>query len=189
MKSVFLFTTRLRMYWVLLPIAALLSACIAYNTKEAGAFGLYPLIILLCGAILFIFIYFFRAVKISFDEIKSIGAFSGRDSAVITEGKTLILEHLRGGRLQITLFGNDGILPELDWMKSTGDAPRDIALYRGKVIWYRYSVNKILRYFGFNKEDILAIRSAECEKVHSNIATATLDKENGNINVKINKTV
>ncbi len=191
MKKIFLFSTRLRVYWVLMPILALLALCIRFNSKEAGMFMLYPLIILLIGSVIFIFIYFWRAVSLSYDEIRHVGLFSGRDSAVITEGKTLILEKIRGGRLHITLFGNDGVLPELNWMKSTAQAPRDISLFRGKVIWYRYSVKRILSLFGVSGEDCEKILLGDLSRINTEIATVTQDTENGHtkIRVRINKTI
>ena len=191
MKKIFLFSTRLRVYWVLMPLLLLLSLCIRFNSKEAGTFMLYPLIILLIGGMVFICIYFFRAVRLSYDEIRHVGLFSGRDSAVITEGKALILEKIRGGRLHITLFGNDGVLPELSWLKSTTQAPRDISLFRGKVIWYSYSVKRILSFFAVSGEDCKKILLGEISRIDTEIATVTLEAENepAKIKIRINKTV
>lgn len=177
------------MYWVLLPLIALLTACIYYNHSSSGLLKLYPLIFLLIAGMVFIFVYFYRAVKISYDEIKYIGRFSSRDSAIINAGKTLILKKLRGNRLQITLFGNDGVLPDLDWMKSTGESPRDISLFRGKVIWYNHSVKRILRYFDFDNAACNQILSGEVKELSSTLATVTVDSESETINIRINKTI
>ena len=189
MKSLFLFGTKLRMYWVILPIALLLAICIRYNSESDALLMLFPLITVLILGIIFIFIYYFRAVRISYDEIRHVGLFSGRDSAIINEGKTLILKRLGGNRLQITLFGNDGILPELDWLKSTGDAPRDISLFRGKVIFYKRSAVKIMQYFGLTATECNQILAGELCEIKTELSFVTRDTENGDIYIRIDKTI
>lgn len=157
MKSIYLFGTRLLMYWVMLPVGALLGLCIAYNKHAENLFKFYPLIIASILGLIFIFIYFFRVIRISYDEIRYIGLFTSRDSAVINEGKTLIIERGRGKRLKVSLFGNDGVLADLDWLKSTGDAPRDISLFRGKAIGGERAVRKVLKFFAVGEDDIKEI--------------------------------
>ena len=103
MKSVFLFRTKFRMYWVLLPLLALLLASIYYNRFADNLLKLYPIItVTICGMI-FILIYFFRGIKISYDEIRDVGLFSGHDSAIINEGKTLIFKIKKRGQ-SLVLF-------------------------------------------------------------------------------------
>ena len=176
MKKTFLFCTRLYYYWVLLPLIFLLAVCIDSNSDATNLLKLYPLIVLTVLGMVFILIYFFRAIEISYSEIKYLGLFSSRDSAIINEGKTLILTPIGRGRIKVTLFGNDGVLPDFSWAKSTGDSPRDISLFRGKTIGGKRSCRKIMKFFGvdtcdfndifkggFNKEyDIVSVSSEEC---------------------------
>ena len=91
MKNTFLFCSRLRVYWCEIPIVGILLLCIKYNDYSEGLYKLYLLMAFSALASIFILIYFFRAIKLSFEEIRYIGLFSSRDSAIITEGKTIIL--------------------------------------------------------------------------------------------------
>ena len=192
MKKIFLFCTRLRMYWVLLPIAALLGACIAYNEHADNLLKFYPLIILSIAAIIFIFIYFFRVISVSYDEIRYIGLFTSRDSAMINEGKTIIVERVgRAKKFAISLFGNDGVVADLDWLKSTGDAPRDISLFRGKATGGDAAIRRLLLYFGASKELSETIlrgieATADCELTS---IEHTVTDEKSTIKIHINKTV
>lgn len=161
MKKIFLFSTRLRVYWVLLPIAALFTACVFYNQYSKTLFKFYPLMALLIGATVFIIVYFFQGIRLGYDEIRSIGLFSSRDSAVITEGKNLILREIKHGKLELVLFGNDGVLPELDWMKSSGDAPRDISLFRGITYGGKRSFSRIAKFFGLSDGELSKLYSGE----------------------------
>ena len=90
-KSLFLPSNFLRPIIVVLPQAALLVGAILMNDTVDTLMRLYPLMAACALGIIFTFVYFFKAVVLSKDEIKYIGPFSSRDSAVINEGKTLIL--------------------------------------------------------------------------------------------------
>ena len=191
MKSVFLFRTKFRMYWVLLPLLALLLASIYYNQFADNLLKLYPIItVTICGMI-FILIYFFRGIKISYDEIRDVGLFSGRDSAIINEGKTLIFKIKKRGRVDITLWGNDGVTADLDWLKSTGDAPRDISLFRGKTIGGKRAVKRVLKYFEVPDFDIVRILlNEEFEKDYSIVSVKCEAEDDCKIiNIKMNITV
>ena len=190
MKKLYLLTTRLAALWVLLPLSFLLTLSITHNSAEAGTFGLYPLIILNIGAIIFSLIYFFRVIKISYTEIKHIGYFSTRDRSEINEGKTLILERLGRGKVKIILFGNDGVLPGLDWMKSAYSAPKDIVLFRGYARYGSFTVKRILSFFGAKNFDISALLEGDCtcEGEFTTITSITED-ETRRIKIRINKTV
>ena len=72
-------------------------------------------------------------------------------------------------------MGNDGVTADLDWLKSTGDAPRDISLFRGKAIGGNKTVRRIMRFFEIPNEDI--------EKALDNngfVGDYTLASENAN---------
>ncbi len=179
------------MYWVELPLAALLTACLFYNRYADGFMKLYPLIIALTVGMAVILVYYFRGIRISYDEIRYIGLFTSRDSAVITEGKTLIIKELPHGKLEITLFGNDGVLPELDWVKSTGDAPRDISLFRGKTIGRRRTVAKVMSYFGVPKDEAADLLLQDSFSSVYPIAEVSGEVQDGKmtVRIKITKTV
>ena len=179
------------MYWVLLPLLILLGAACYYNQFADNFLKLYPIITVTVGGIIFIVIYFFRGIKISYDEIRDVGLFSGRDSAMINEGKTLILKRVKHGRVEITLFGNDGVTAGLDWLKSTGEAPRDISLFRGKAIGGNKTIRRIMRFFEIPEEDIekaLSDNEFSCDRTLASVRREEID-ECAVINIIINKTV
>jgi len=191
MKSVFLFCTKLRVYWCELPLFLLLALCIIYNEHSTGLYGLYLLGILCVAAIIFVFIYFFRAIAISFDEIRYIGLFSSRDRAVITEGKTVIIRVLGKRKLRITLFGNDGVNPGFDWMKATQNAPRDICLFRGKTIGGQGAIKRVLKFFGADACDFESILTEKSfSKSYENVTvTASIVDDAREIKIRMDKTV
>ena len=82
MKKISLLSTALPMYLTELPVIYLLYVAIKYNKNVEGPFKLYPLILGLIGIAIFIFIYLFRVVVISYDTIKSIGPFSSKEKEV-----------------------------------------------------------------------------------------------------------
>ena len=171
MKFVFLFCTKLRVYLTELPVILLLAVAIHYNDGSDALFKLYPLQIFLGLVILFILVYFFRAITITYDEIRYHGLFSSRDSAVINKDKTIIITMKPARRLTVELFGNDGQLPALDWLKDSDAPPVDIFLFRGKAVGGKRTVRSVLKYFGVPEEDILrafedSSYSSECEDVY-----------------------
>lgn len=144
-----------------LPVIGLLVLAIYFNGSAGGDLKLYPLITVLSLAVIFILIYLFRVVVISAEEIRAIGPFSSKDKAIINKDKTLILTLKERGRLIVTLFGNDGERPALDWAKGDDYIPVDINLFREKVEGRRRSARKILRFFGIPSSDISAILSPD----------------------------
>ena len=76
MKSVFLFSTKLKVFLIEIPPTVLLVPAIIYNNNVKTLMKLYPLIIALLGIIIFSAVYFFRAVKITNEEIRCVGPFS-----------------------------------------------------------------------------------------------------------------
>ena len=190
MKPIYIFASRLRAFWVLVPMSIVLFLALKYNDATNHWVKLYPLIIFSIGAIIFTFVYLFRFIAISYSEIKYIGYFSSRDSAMITEGKTLILKEDKLGKVKVILFGNDGVLPGLDWMKNTYSAPKDIVLFRGNVTGGKISIKRILKFFGADKDMIASFMtdSVEFECEYTTI-TSVRSEEEDSIKIKINKTI
>ena len=155
-KSLFLPSNFLRPIIVALPQAALLVGAILMNDTVDTLMRLYPLMAACVLGIIFTFVYFFKAVVLSKDEIKYIGPFSSRDSAVINEGKTLILTKKPKGKLAIDLFGNDGVNASLDWLKSETTV-RDVYLFKGKVLGGALAARSVLKFFGVSVTDAVAL--------------------------------
>ena len=192
MKSNFLFCTRLRFYWVELPLILLMTLAIHYNKHSTALLKLYPLLVFCGAAMIFVIVFFFRLIQISYDEIKYVGLFSSRDKALINEGKTLIFRIEKRNKLQVTLFGNDGVTAELDWLKNSGEAPRDTDLFRGKAIGGRRAVKQVLYAFGVETEAVekLLYTDEECG-FDFELASPFAYTEDGAriVKIRINKTI
>ena len=157
MRSVHLFKMRLWVYLIEIPLMFLLMVCWNMNDKVEGLLKLYPLMIALAAFIVFLAVYFFRVVEISWEEIRDIGLFSAKDDAVINKGKKLSIKLLSRGRIKLELIGHDGEYAGFDWMKPEDGEPSDIALYRGNAYGGKGALRKILTYFGADAEDASAI--------------------------------
>ncbi len=152
MKSIYLFCTKPWVYLTELPVLILLAVSIAFNGKSEEKLKFYPLIILLIFSAIFIFIYFFKMISITTDEIKYIGLFSSKDSAFIKEKKTLEISLHRFGNIRLLLFGDAAEAPAFEWMKAEDVAHREICLFRGRALGGKYFAKKILNYFALDKE-------------------------------------
>ncbi len=152
----------MRVYLTELPLIILFIITLCYNKYSEEVMKLYPLLIFLGAVMIFILIYFFRAISISFDRIKYHGLYSSRDSAEIDEGKELILTVCEKHKIRVELFGNDGTAPELSWVKPGTDyKPVDIFLFRGKAVGGKRTVKSILKYFGVEESDMDSVFSSD----------------------------
>ena len=163
MKKIYLFCTRLRAYWMLLPLGGILALGIIFNGEDAGLLHLYPLIIASILGICFVLVYFARFISISFDTVKYIGPFSSKDRATVKKDRTFNIRMLPHGKIKISLWGDDGPC-DFSWLKpkegedaEPDDKPRDICLFRGKTFGGKRTVKRILKYFGADKLDFDSI--------------------------------
>ncbi len=154
MKSVYLFCTKLWVYLTELPVLILLAVAISLNGKSEETLKFYPLIIFLILAAIFIFIYFFRMISLSTDEIKVIGLFSSKDSAFIKANETLEVSLHRFGNIRFVLFGDAAETPAFEWMKAEDVAHREICLFRGRALGRKNTAKKILDYFALENEKL-----------------------------------
>ena len=151
----YLFGTKLRFFWVMIPMAALLALAIAYNDRALGLLKYYPLIVFSSGAIVFTLVYFFRLVGFGFEEIRTMGLFSSRERVSINEGRTLTITKMPARKLQFELFGNDGVLAQLDWLvpEEDGTIP-DINLFRAKALGGNRTLLSILKFYGVESSEL-----------------------------------
>lgn len=152
MKSIFLFCTKLRYFFTIIPPLLILSIAIKFNSNVKTTMKLYPLIIALSCIVVFIDLYFFRAIKINFREIKCIGLFSSKDYAVINEGKTLHIFILPKRKIQLEIYGINDDFETYTWLKNEDSTP--INLFRAKALGNSGTVRKILSYFDVNADHI-----------------------------------
>lgn len=178
MKSIFLFSTRFRYFLTEIPPSILLIISIKYNAGVDALMKLYPLIIILSGIIIFIGMYFFRGVKINFEEIKCIGLFSSKESAVINANKTLYISILPKRKILLELYGANDDFETYAWLKS--EEGTQINLFRAKALGNSSTVRKVLSYFDIEAEYIEnAIKSenfsADCKKIK--LTTETINNQ------------
>ena len=191
MKPIYLFSTRLRTYWVLAPMMLLLYLSVHFNSAADNLLKLYPLIVFSILAIIFTMVYLFRVVEISYGEIKYIGLFSSRDSAIITEGKTIVIDMLEKNKISIKLYGNEGFNPDIKWLQNEDGTVSDICLFRGKTYGKIAPVIRILNYFGVKSEDYDAIFTTDdFKKQYKNVTVSSLTVlEHKQIRIQMDKTV
>lgn len=157
MKKITLFGTGWLMFLTELPLIILLAICIKNNAGVETVFKLYPLIFALIGGIIFIFIYLFRLVNISYEMIWATGRFSSRERALITKDKTLVITMNRRGWLKIEVFGFDEKPPMLDWAIDKDYQNIEVNLFRDRAVGGATSVRRVLKYFNVSEEDITCI--------------------------------
>ncbi len=192
MKATYIFASRLRAFWVLLPMAAILIISICFNNDADGLVKLYPLILFSIGGIIFTFVYLFRFISVSYSEIKYIGRFTSRDSATVNEGKTLVIDLLEKNRVSIQLWGNEGYNPEIKWLTNETGEVDDICLFRGKAYGNKNIAVKLLTYFGVpDTSDIERILKEDgFTKSYENVTVTSLTElEHRQIRIKFDKTV
>jgi len=188
-KSVYLSCTRLYVFWVEIPLMILLGGAIHYNNITETVFKLYPLIVVMSLGIIFVPVFFFRFVKVSYDEIRYIGLFSSRDQAVINEGKTLKLRLMKAGEVRIYLLGNDDDTTGLDWLHDD-EKPSEITLFRGHCYGGKSAIGSVLLYYGVEKEDFREIYKGDFEKSYENVTVKSyFSEEKLEIDIRIDVTI
>lgn len=192
MKPIYVSASRLRAYWVLLPMSIILTLSLKFNSVSDHLLKLYPLIIFTIGAIIFTFVYLFRFIAISYSEIKYVGRFTTRDSATVNEGKTLVIDILDKKRISIKLYGNEGYNPDIKWLVNDEGQVDDICLFRGKAFGDEGVAIRILNHFGVeSQDDISAIFSEDgFTKTYENVTVNSLyENEHRQIKIRFDKTV
>ena len=190
MKSIYFFCTKPWIYLTELPILFMLRIALIFNSQSDEIFKFYPLIIALSAAIIFIFVYFFRAISISYDEIRYHGLFSSHDSATIEENKTLIISIKPKFKLGFELYGDVGKEPLFDWMKAEEAEHRDVCIFRGKAIGGKKSALRVLKFFGVPACDLSECTEDSCLYEDGNIKVNCERKnENLEISVKFKTTI
>ena len=152
MKKLFLLSTRPWIYLTEIPLLTLLTISIKYNEVSASITKLYPLIITSSLGIIFIFLYFFKFITLSKEEARIFSLFGERDKALINKDKTLIIKKHSRFRIEISLFGNDGSGPALDWLKDDEDYDPNFIMFKGRALGGFGTVKKILRHYGISAD-------------------------------------
>ncbi len=191
-KKKYLFCTKLRMFLSEIPLAFLLSLCIIYNNEVGGLLKLWPLIIADSAFMIFIVLYFFRAISISTEEIRAIGLFSSKDCRTVEKDKTIVFTIRSRHRLRVELFGKD-MRPAFDWLKNENEeeVPKEVNLFSEKAVGGKASVTKMLKFFGTPEEDIERIFAEETfEKDYDTVRISSeIVNEEKKVKIRFLKTV
>ena len=153
MKKIHLFCTKIFYYLTEIPLLVIFLLSIPFNDKVEEQLKLYPLQIVLVLGMIFIFVFLFRMIRISNEEIKCIGPFSSRDSAIIKKDRRLVITKKKGASLVIELFGR-GDYPALDWVDPEDYKNMETNLFRATAVGGKHAVKTILSYFDVSAEDI-----------------------------------
>ena len=185
MNSVYLLKMRLWAFLIEIPLMTLLMICWNMNSEVDELLGLYPLIIALAGGIIFLAVYLFRLVEVSWEEIRDIGLFTRRDSGLISKGRTIELRLKAHGVVGITLMGHDSEYAGFDWLRPEDGAPSDIALYRGNAYGGKSAIKKLLCYFGASADDASALVEMNSTSAEFEYASAVASREDDILLIKI----
>lgn len=160
MKKILLFGTKPAMFLSLLAPIFLLVVSIINNPAVETPGKLYPLMVAAGIAIIFIIAYLVRGIRISTEEVRSIGLFSSRDRVELKEGKTLSLLLRPKRKIKVEVNGVDDT-PGLDWLKDSEEGKGEINLYRDSTVGGVGSIRKLLRLLELDNEQIEAIVSSD----------------------------
>ncbi len=186
MKKIRLFCTKPWYYLIELPLILLLIICFKYNNDVKSVFKLYPLIIALILGIVFIFIYFLRFLKITYEEVRTQGWFSTHDSALIVKDKRLALTLFKHNRIRVELFG-----PATDLMYENDYKVSELNLFRARANGGVRTAKKILAYFDVSADDFENIFGKECFTAeYENVSLKSeIINENRTVSIKFKETL
>ncbi len=189
MKHLYFFCTKLWYYIAELPLIALLAIALIYNDTSKEILKLYPLIIFLCAAIIFVFLYFFRFIKINREEVRSTGVFSARESALIKKGRSLKLTLRKNFTFKAELYGLNEA-PTLEWIDPEEYKDTPVNLFRARAVGSTASVKRVLKYFSVDESSYEMIFSSEdFESLFDKITLrAYTENENRVIELHFNET-
>lgn len=176
-KKVYLFCTNPILFLSEIPPLALLIVSIMYNTGEGNG-DLFQLIFFLIVAMIFIVLFLFRYMTVSFDELRCRGPFSSRDSAIINKDKILILTLRKNKNLRVELYGNDGE-PTM-FGEINGTTVIDYFQFKATAFGGKRSAAKILRFFEVSESDAAKAVSEDGFFVeYKTLCLESTKKENG----------
>lgn len=154
MKTIYLFCTKPWLFLTEVPVVALFWIAVKFNKYSDLPVKFYPLIFTSAFFIIFIMLYFFRAISISYDEIRCHGLFSSRDNALISENKTLTIALHPHSNLKLELYEDASKNPAFEWMKASDVMHRDVCIFRARAIGGKKSIQKILKFYTLPEESL-----------------------------------
>ncbi len=158
MKRIYLSSTKWFYFLTELPLLAVLTGAILFNGQVTSPVRLYPMITVFIGLVIFDFLYFFRLVRFSYEDIRTIGRFSSRDKVLLVTGKTLVLTQLPHHKLRLAVMGNDGEAG-LSWLQD--DEPQPFCQLRAIMVGGKDTALRILAYYKMEGIDAQALFAAD----------------------------
>ena len=190
MKKAYIFCTKWWLYLTEIPPILILTLCIIYNNKVDTPQKLYPLIAFCSLVIIFIFLYFFRIIVISTEEIRTVGLFSSKDSAIIEKDRILVFTLLQKNKMKIELEGKTSA-PGFSWIKGGEYEECYINIYRERAVGGKIAVSRVLNAIGVNHQEVSNFFEAKSlEKKYENITvTSYVNNEDRIIKIYFAKTI
>lgn len=184
MRSLILFCSKLRLYLTEIPPILLLIVAIKFNNKLETFLKLYPLIILMSAAIIFIAVYFARFIVIKNEEIKTAGFFASREKVLIAKGKTIAITILEKRRIRVDVLELNSDSSVYAWLKS--EAPREVRMFSEKANGNIGTVRKIIEFYGVERDEAsLAIENDEYAFEDENLKLSSLKTTDGEKQIRI----
>ena len=173
--------------WVFMPLVALLIWAIYANQYSEDTLGLYPLIIMLIGGMIFSVLYFLRLVYISNAEVRDIGVFTARDSVILNAGKTIKLIRMKWGKVALQVIGHEEAVG-FDWLKPE-ERTRDIVLYRAVVYGGLGLIKSVLKFYGTEAAALENLDEIDYENENIKVSTSVNDEGVVSFEIKLLRTI
>ena len=154
-KRIYMTSTKWRYFLTELPLLLVLAIALYYNGRMTTVVRLYPMIVVFCGLILFDFLYFFRLVRFSYEDVRTVGRYSSRDKVLLVKDKTLVLTVLPHHKLRVEVIGCDEGTPTLAFIKDEDAQP--FCQLRCKAVGGKASVLRLLSFYKIEGIDTAAL--------------------------------
>ena len=177
MKSLYMLSTKLRVYLIELPLFVILTFAIHYNDQSEDLLKFYPLIAVLILGIIFIDVYFFRGVSLSHEEIRTFGPFAAKDNAILKKDKVLVITLRPGRKINLSVWGNDGT-PAFDWQTEQEAAEGILRQFSCKVIGGQRLAKRILKFFTVSPEALCTLVENDGESYENDCVLVTTERKN-----------
>ena len=182
MKKVILFATKPWYFLVSLPPLFVFVLCLIFHSRADGKLGLIPLALAMVGVVVFTVLFFLRTVKITNEELRETGIFSGGERMDLLLGRELILVRYPHGNLGVYLYGEDNS-EEQFWLLC--EKPKAHVLMRARAIGASRSIGRVLTFFGVDADQIEALSSTEGLSYEGEFVNVVTQSENENLVVRI----
>ena len=182
MKKVYLFATKPWYFLVTLPPLFVFILCLVFHSRAEGKLGLIPLALAMLGVIAFSILFFLRTVKITGEEVREAGLFSGGEHMDLLLGRELILVRYPHNNLGVYVYGEDNA-EERFWLLC--EKPKEHVLMRSRAIGASRSIARVLAFFKVEPSRIRELSTLENQSYEGELVDVCTQTENENLIVRI----